>query len=203
MPPQHKETMTMSDFWGLSDGGSAADTGTEYEQPSGNLEPIPDGSSVLAMIDEAKWDEKEDADYISLRWSVLSPDEYKNRKVFQKLWVTDDDPNAKDASAAAKKRDKARRMLAAIDANAGGKLTKKGGVPTDETLTVCLTNKPMIIKCMLWEMPDRERHGEFIRGNWIAAVAPKSKGIDVKAAKASPAKSAPASAPIDDDEIPF
>jgi len=193
----------MSDFWGLSDGGSAADTGTEYEQPSGNLEPIPDGSSVLAMIDEAKWDEKEDADYISLRWSVLSPDEYKNRKVFQKLWVTDDDPNAKDASAAAKKRDKARRMLAAIDANAGGKLTKKGGVPTDETLTVCLTNKPMIIKCMLWEMPDHERHGEFIRGNWIAAVAPKSKGIDVKEAKSAPAKSAPASAPVDDDEIPF
>ena len=197
----------MSDFWGLSDGGSAADTGTEYEQPSGSLEPIPDGSSVLAMIDEAKWDEKDDADYISLRWSVLSPDEYKNRKVFQKLWVTDDDPNAKDASAAAKKRDKARRMLAAIDANAGGKLTKKGGVPTDETLTVCLTNKPMIIKCMLWEMPDRERHGEFIRGNWIAAVAPKSKGIDVKEAKAPSVQRSSAAGnvgnPDMDDEIPF
>ena len=191
-------------FWDLSDGGSAADTGTEYEQPSGNLEPIPDGSSVLAMIDEAKWDEKDDADYISLRWSVLSPDEYKNRKVFQKLWVTDDDPNAKDASAAAKKRDKARRMLAAIDANAGGKLTKKGGVPTDETLTVCLTNKPMIIKCMLWEMPDREKHGEFIRGNWIAAVAPKSKGIDVKEAKAAPAaRSGSAPYDLDGDDVPF
>ena len=191
-------------FWDLSDGGTAAETGTEYEQPSGNLEPIPDGSSVLAMIDEAKWDEKDGADYISLRWSVLSPDEHKNRKVFQKLWVTDDDPNAKDASAAAKKRDKARRMLAAIDANAGGKLTKKGGVPTDETLTVCLTNKPMIIKCMLWEMPDRERHGEFIRGNWIAAVAPKSKGIDVKEAKAAPAaKSGSAHYDLDGDDVPF
>ena len=190
-------------FWDLSDGGSAADTGTEYEQPSGNLEPIPDGSSVLAMIDEAKWDERDDADYISLRWSVLSPDEYKNRKVFQKLWVTDDDPNAKDASAAAKKRDKARRMLAAIDANAGGKLTKKGGVPTDETLTVCLTNKPMIIKCMLWEMPDREKPGEFIRGNWIAAVASKSKGIDVKEVKAPSVQRPSAAAPDIDDDVPF
>ena len=190
-------------FWDLSDGGTARDTETEYEIPSGNLDPIPDGSSVLAMIDEAKWDEKDGADFISLRWSVLSPDEYKNRKVFQKLWVTDDDPNAKDDSAASKKRDKARRMLAAIDANAGGKLTKKEGIPTDETLTICLTNKPMIIKCMLWEMPDREKHGEFIRGNWIAAVAPKSKGIDVKAAKLAPAKSAPASSPINDDDIPF
>ena len=192
-------------FWDLSDGGTARDTETEYEIPSGNLDPIPDGSSVLAMIDEAKWDEKDGADFISLRWSVLSPDEYKNRKVFQKLWVTDDDPNAKDDAAAAKKRDKARRMLAAIDANAGGKLTKKEGIPTDETLTICLTNKPMIIKCMEWSMPDREKHGEFIRGNWIAAVAPKSKGIDVKEAKAAPpAKSgAPAGSADLDDEIPF
>ena len=195
-------------FWDLSDGGTAAETGTEYEQPSGNLDPIPDGSSVKAMIDEAKWDEKDGADFISLRWTVLEPDEYKNRKVFQKLWVTDDDPNAKDSSAAAKKRDKARRMLAAIDANAGGKLTKKEGIPTDETLTTCLTNKPMIIKCMIWEMPDREKPGEFIRGNWIAAVAPKSKGIDVKEAKAAPARQTPASGAYAggaemDDEIPF
>ena len=192
-------------FWDLSDGGTARDTETEYEIPSGNLDPIPDGSSVLAMIDEAKWDEKDGADFISLRWTVLEPDEYKNRKVFQKLWVTDDDPNAKDSSAASKKRDKARRMLAAIDANAGGKLTKKEGIPTDETLTTCLTNKPMIIKCMIWEMPDRERHGEFIRGNWIAAVAPKSKGIDVKEAKAAPAAKGGAPAGIADlgDEVPF
>ena len=195
----------MSDFWGLSDGGSATDTGTDFEIPSGNLDPIPDGSSVLAMIDEAKWDTKDISDYISLRWSVLSPDEYKNRKVFQKLWVTDDDPNAKDASAAAKKRDKARRMLAAIDANAGGKLTKKEGIPTDDTLTACLTNKPMIIRVAIWEMPDREKHGEFIRGNWIQAVAPKSKGIDVKEAKAAPAarSGAPAGGADLDDDIPF
>lgn len=193
-------------FWDLSDGESAAESASsEYEIPSGNLEPIPDGSSVLAMIDEAKWDDKDGSDFISLRWDVLSPDEYKGRKVFQKLWVTDDDPMAKDEAKAAKKRDKARRMLAAIDANAGGKLVKKQGVPTDEHLTMCLTNKPMIIKCMEWSMPDREAPGEFIRGNWIAAVAPKSKGIDVKEAKAKPAKSPRMSArdTVDDDEIPF
>ena len=168
-------------FWNLSDGGNAADTDVEYEIPSGNLEPIPDGSSVLAMVDEAKWAEWENASYVSLRWSVLAPDEYKNRKVFQKLWVTDDHPEAKDAIKAAKKRDRARQMLAAIDANAGGKLTKNEGVPTDETLTQCLTNKPMIIKCVIWERPDREKPGKFISGNWIAAVAPKANGIDVNA----------------------
>lgn len=195
-------------FWDLSDGTDASqNTQTEYEIPGGgNMDPIPDGSSVLAMIDEAKWDEKENASFISLRWSVLSPDEYKNRKVFQKLWVTDDDPNAKDADKAAKKRDKARRMLAAIDANAGGKLVKKGEQPTDDDLTSCLSNKPMIIRCMIWSMPDREQPGQNIEGNWISAVAPKSKGIDVKdpaPKKATPLRDLPTYDPDMDDEIPF
>jgi len=194
-------------FWDLSDGGNAAESASEeYEIPSGNLEPIPDGSSVLAMIDEAKWEEKNGAKYVSLRWSVLSPDEYKNRKVFQKLWVLDDDPSSKDEAKAAKKRDKARRMLAAIDANAGGKLTRKPGMPTDETLTQCLTNKPMVIKCMEWSIDDNET-GETIRGNWISAVAPKSKGIDVKEAKPSvqrpKAQGNVDHRPIDDDDLPF
>lgn len=196
-------------FWDLSDGDSAAEgTTTEYEIPSGNLDPIPDGSSVLAMIDEAKWDEKNEADYISLRWTVLSPDEYKNRKVFQKLWVTDDDPGAKDADKAAKKRDKAKRMLAAIDANAGGKLVKKGAMPTDDDLMSCLSNKPMIIKCMVWSVQSRENPDETIEGNWISAVAPKAKGIDVKEAKPKPQNrqamgGAPAGGDMLDDEVPF
>lgn len=190
-------------FWDLTDGGNAAEEKqTEYEIPGGgNMDPIPDGSSVLAMIDEAKWDNKEGNEFVSLRWTVLGPDEYKNRKVFQKLWVTDDDPNVKDADKAAKKRDKARRMLAAIDANAGGKLTAKEGVPTDETLTACLTNKPMIIRVAVWEMPDRENPSEKISGNWVQACAPKSKGVDVK--EPAPKKAAPASAGDMDGEIPF
>ena len=196
-------------FWDLSDGeNAAAGAETEYEIPGGNLEPIPDGSSVLALIDEAKWDERNEAEYISLRWSVLAPDEYKNRKIFQKLWVTNDDPNAKDSDKAAKKRDKARRMLAAIDANAGGKLVKQAGKPTDESLTQCLTNKPMVIKCMIWSMDDRERPGEKIEGNWIAAVAPRDKGVDVKPAKPRPQAAASSGGHGGgrgdlDDDIPF
>lgn len=197
-------------FWDLTDGSNAADNKqTEYEIPGGgNLDPIPDGSSVLAMIDEAKWDSKDDAEFVSLRWTVLSPDEYKNRKVFHKLWVTDDDPGAKDADKAAKKRDKARRMLAAIDANAGGKLTAKEGKPTDESLTGCLTNKPMIIRVAVWSIKSRET-GEDISGNWVQAVAPKSAGIDVK--EAAPKKSSDAASSVGyggggsdmDDQIPF
>jgi hypothetical protein len=190
-------------FWDLSDGESAATGEKEYEQESGNLSPIPDGSSVLAIIDEAKWQETRDrdAEFISLRWSVMEPAEYANRKVFQKLWVTDDDPNAKDADKAAKKRDKAKKMLAAIDANCGGKLSKKAGRPSDDDLALALTNRPMIIKCMVWEMKGSD--GTMNSGNWIAAVSPKAKGVDVKAAKEPARKSSPIVDDIDDDDIPF
>ena len=188
----------------MSDGESAATGEKEYEQETGNLDPIPDGSSVLAIIDEAKWGETRDehAEFVSLRWSVMEPAEYANRKVFQKLWVTDDDPNVSDAAKMDRKRDKAKRMLAAIDANAGGKLARKAARPTDDDLALALTNKPMIIKCMVWEMTDRQT-GNTNSGNWIAAVAPKSKGVDVKEAKASPAKKPAPQNNVDDDDIPF
>lgn len=193
-----------NDFWQLSDGGNAAATKTtEFDGGGGNMEPIPDGSSVLAMIDEAKWAKKDEAEYISLRWTVIQPDSYKNRKVFQKLFVTDDDPGAKSADAAAKKRDKARRMLAAIDTNAGGKLTA-AGKPTDDDLGMHLTSKPMVIKVMLWEIEDRQT-GEKIRGNWVAAVSPKGTETHIAAAKAS--KPAPqqsfAQASVASSDIPF
>lgn len=189
-------------FWDLSDGETANTGEKEYEQETGNLDPIPDGSSVLAIIDEAKWQETRDrdAEFISLRWSVMEPAEYVNRKVFQKLWVTDDDPNAKDAEKAAKKRDKAKRMLAAIDANAGGKLSKVPRRPSDDDLALALTNRPMIIKCMVWEMKGSD--GTMNSGNWIAAVSPKAKGVSMTEAKALARKAAPVP-DVDDDDVPF
>jgi hypothetical protein len=209
----------MMSFWDLSDGGTAAATGTEYEVPTGNIEPIPAGSSVLAMIDEIKWDRKlSGEEFISARWTVLAPEEYKNRKVFHKLWVTDADPSAKDETAAKNKRDKARKMLAAIDANAGGKLTAKPGIPTTDDLAMALTNKPMVCTIMTWSMPDT-RNGGMMHGNWVSAVASKaSKDIHIAEAKPLPSggsgMAAPPRddfgaggggyrAPVTDDEIPF
>jgi hypothetical protein len=179
-------------FWGLSDGGDAATSKTtDFEIGGGNMEPIPDGSNVLAMVDEAKWETKDGAEYISLRWTVAAPDAYRNRKVFQKLFVTDDDPGLGDPDKAAKKRDKARRMLAAIDTNAGGLLTAKPGKPTADDLSVALAGKPMVIKVMLWEIEDRNT-GEKIRGNWVSAVADKSKSVSIGQAKPAPQSAAPA-----------
>ena len=199
-------------FWDLSDGGSAKDTGTEYEIPGGgNFDPIPEGSSVLAAIDEIKWDEKNGDRFVSARWSILSPDEYKNRKIFHKLWVTDIDPSAKDEAKGIAKRDKARKMLAAIDANAGGKLAARSEQPTDDSMSLALCGKPMIITLMEWSIKDRET-GDMIRGNWVSAVNPKAKGIDVRPAKPKAAPQddgfggspqAASKSAFDDDEIPF
>ena len=193
-------------FWNLSDGEDAAKTGAEYEIPGGNMDPIPAGSSVLAMIDEAKWDHTQNdaEEYISLRWTVLAPEEYKNRKVFHKLWVTDHDPNAKDHAKAVAKTDKARKMLAAIDANAGGKLTAKDARPSDDDLARALQDRPMVITLMIW---DSNTGGAG--GNWVAAVAPKNKPLKIgdkapaKAKAASQGSAGGAYAGGMDDEIPF
>ena len=186
-------------FWDLEDGEKATDTGTEYESGGGNFEVIPNNTDVLAAPDEAKFSKFEENEYISIRWTVLKPEIFKNRKVFQKLWVTDDDPKAKDP---AKKRDKAKRMLAAIDANAGGKLAKNGKRPTDDSLTMALVNKPMVIKLMTWEF--KKDNGEEMSGNWISAVSPKTAGIStVEEIAAKPKPKAKAAPEVMDDEIPF
>lgn len=193
-------------FWDLSDGESAVTGDKEYEQETGNFDPIPDGSNVLAMIDEIKWDTHRDGnEFISVRWSIDEPEQYRNRKIYQKLWVLDDDPNVKDETKMTRKRDKAKKMLAAIDANAGGKLAKLSRRPSDDDLMLALTSKPMVIKCMVWEMEGRD--GQVNSGNWIAAVFPKSKGVDVPEAESRPAarKPAPRTSARDDldDDIPF
>lgn len=202
-------------FWGLSDGDDAStNTDGSFDAGGGNMQPIPAETSVLGAIDEAKWDQDTNGNkFISLRWTVLQPEEYENRKIFQKLWVTDADPRAK-ADKVAAKRDKAKKMLAAIDTNAGGKLLAKPVMPTDEAMTLHLTNKPMIVKVMVWEMKD-SMTGEMNRGNWVGAVQSKATGkvsspeeiakgkseMEFHAAKSAGAASR--SSRSIDDEIPF
>lgn len=198
-------------FWDLSDGGAAnEDVKKEYEVPGGNMDPIPNNSDVLAYIKAAKWASKRDADerYIEIQWQVEKPAEFLNRVVFQKLWVDDLDPSAKSEEKAKDKRDKARKMLATIDANAKGRLMQSGEAPTDDSLALALVDARMVIKCMEWSIEDRSS-GETIRGNWVSAVKPKDAETSV--GKALPAKSSgggggrpSGGGGFDlDDEIPF
>lgn len=196
-------------FWNLSDDSVATDVGKEFDGGGGSIEPMPEGTTVLAQPDEAKWSEDlEKNEYLSIRWLVLKPGPYANRRVFQKIWCSDPDPKAKDPD---KKRDKALRMLAAIDANAGGKLGRKAGKPTDDDLAVALIGKPMTLRLGLWEF---EGANGPMSGNWVQAVGGRDKPVSEVAeapkrqqAQRQTAKPSQASSAFDDDDddsdVPF
>lgn len=166
-------------FWTTSD-NTAINASGAFEVGGGG-EPIPANTSVLACPDEAKWDSYEGDYYISLRWNILEPAAYKGRKVFHKLRVE---------SADSKKKDKALRMLAAIDANAGGKLASSGQKPSDIDLMQNLVNKPMVLKLQIWEVDDG--NGGTKKGNWVSAVSPRN----------APTGQAPAPNNKPDDSLP-
>lgn len=177
-------------FWNLSNNENAADTGNQFDIPGGNMDPIPAGSSVLAEVDQIKWTSKEDnghrgPEYVEARWNILAPEEYKGRKIFHKIWVGDHDPDVLSKEdgrkKAAQKKDKALRMLAAMDANAGGRLTQNAGMPNNDQLQVALIGKPMVITLDTWDNQNTGEPG----GNWVRGVADKSKELHIAPKKAS------------------
>ena len=186
----------MSDFFNLSTGESAISESGSFEA-STKMPNIPDNTDVLAAPDEAKWSEDfHKNNCINIRWNVLGPKEYANRKIFQKIYVTDPKPNSKDPVS---DRDKAKKMLMAIDKNAGGHIAASGVMPTDESLTKFLTNKMMVLKVMEWSM---EVDGQEKSGNWIAAVSPKKTQAAPQPSTKPVQQQAPATDKFDDD-IPF
>lgn len=142
-------------FWNLEDTSEKIEMSGEFKSQT-DMEPIPAKTQVKAACDEAKWDTYDGDEYISLRWNILAPAEYKGRKIFQKVRVKDDD---------SKKADKAKKMLGAIAVNAGGGLLKIQSEPTDQDLQKHLLNKPMALLLAVWEIDDK-------KGNWISAVSP-------------------------------
>ena len=178
----------MSNFWELSDGDDVVKTGGKFEVGGGNnFEPIPNNTNCVAVIDESGViSNPSGLRLISLRWSILTPVEYKNRKVFHKLWVFDHDPQAKDPIV---RKDKAKKMLFAIDNNCGGKLMASGKEPSNQSLQASLMNTPMQIKVNLMKRDD----GTSM--NWISSVSPRGGGAGTMSAAASPK--------VADDDVPF
>ena len=105
-------------FWQLTDGSTVDANNTTFDGGGGSFELIPDNTQCIAAIEEAKWSEYQGDNYINLKWKVMRPQQFANRIFFQKLKVFGTS-QCKDPRATA---DKAKRMLAAIDANCGGKL---------------------------------------------------------------------------------
>lgn len=158
-------------FFTLSNNESISQT-KEFDMGGGNFEPIPDNTQLKVIIEDAKWDTYNDETYISLKWTVIDG-EFSNRKIFQKLKVNEQD---------AKKADKAKTMLAAIDMNAGGQLMAAGVMPNDMSLSLNLCNKPMAIVVATWEINDK-------KGNWVKGVSPLVKGQSVVQGGANPQSS--------------
>ena len=179
----------MAGFWNLSD-GKEVESKSDFELGNGGFEPIPDGTRVLASVEECKDDEWEGERFFSLKWRVLDG-EFKNRIIFQKLKVF---------SEKEKQRDNAITMLAAIDANAGGKLMSSGKEPTDFAIASALANRPMILLLRIWESEDKKKNG-----NYVAGVFSRQKTKASSAPKQQKAAQQPqAEPPMDfDDDIPF
>ena len=175
-------------FWNLSDGNEVQAEGNFDANPA--IEPIPDGTTCVAALDSIQWEVKElegvADELIEGRWVVLDG-EHKNRKVYQKLRVLESDM---------KKADKAVKMLAAIDKNAGGGLMKEVKErPTDDQLAMHLLGKPMLVRFQVWEMNNNS-------GNWVSAVAPSDGQIQAPNVMKPAVHSTPSGGDIEQD-IPF
>lgn len=164
-------------FWNTSDSKPVEASG-KFDSGGGNMAPIPDETTVLAAPVEAGWKNYEGEDYVNIQWQILAPAEYKNRRIFQKIKVYQTDIS---------KADKAKRMLAAIDTNAGGKLMSIEREPSDAELTQFLVGKQMLLKLGVWEINDKT-------GNWVMAVSPK---------QTISSNVAPAAQVINNADVPF
>ena len=190
----------MSNFWEMSDGKSATETGVSFEI-EGNMEPIPNNTGCIGVIEEVKWSMYETDNYINQKWRILRPEAYANRVVFQKIY-----PLGKAGKDEAYS-DRQKRMFAAIDANAGGKLSKLESIPTDEDLMSALAGKMMAIKVMKWTILAKDSsNGEERSGNWISAVAPAKSSKPTAPPQVVAKQPAPSvfDNPVSlDDDIPF
>lgn len=186
-------------FFTTSTGENAASNATgTFSAGGSDFAPIPKDTRVLAMCEEAKISEFQGERYINLKWDIAQPAEHKGRKIFQKVYALDlkqELVRTKGMTKAEDYRDSALRMLAAIDANAGGKLAASGQEPTDQSLSQSLTAKPMVLMLDVWDMNGKT-------GNWIREVSKHAPKPGAAPAPKPAPKPAPA-ADIDDLDIPF
>lgn len=196
-------------FWDLDDGTSAATGEKEYTASAGDFEPIPKNTNCLVIVDDASWKEAYQASetFVNLKAKVLKPEAYENRTLFFKLWIDDLDPGVKtdgsfDKAKAVAKRDKHKRMLMTIDANAKGRLAKMTARPSDEQLALALVGSQFVATLGVWDKQDGDK--KVPGGNWLMAARPKTSEV-TQVAKPAAKKSPAFSDPFEDDvdSIPF
>ena len=174
----------MAGFWDLSD-NTQVEAKEEYVAPSGGGDYFfPHNSKINGIIDEMKWDSFNGGEeFIKYRISVVGPKtdadgvKIENRKLFLKLWINGDEKNANgNADKVKKKADNAKRMLASMDANAGGKLMKLGRKPTDEDLAACMLMSPMQFSIGHYEFYEQDGSGKPLDGKQGRRLEVKNQG---------------------------
>ena len=181
------------DFWG-DDEVEAKDT---FVSGGGGFDPLPKNTNVLFEIEEIEIKESnefEQTDFLNIRWNILKPDDYANRKVFQKVRIFHTEKD---------KRIRARQMLATIDINSGGKLTEYGKKKgknltefTSEDFQVCLVGKSMMGQLDVW----RDKDTKEIKGNWVRSISPANAKDVSKPVKN---KASPSIKDDDKEDIPW
>lgn len=191
-------------FYKMSDGSTATATDS-FEVEGGGNYVFADGSTVMTMIDDAKWHSFDGGErFINLRFTVVAPAtdangvKIANRKLFARLYPIDGN-RAQKGDKANIKRDRDLKMLLAIDANVYGKLPSDRE-PTDADLQSSLIGKPFVSKWGAYDMGGR-------KGNWLMGVFNAAKELSVSGGDSSPAQKATQESRKPDsvalDEIPF
>lgn len=165
-------------FWNLSTGETAVSNEKEFSAGGGDFDVIPKGTNVLVNVEDASWKEayQRSEEFVNLKCRVLKPEGYANRVLFFKLWVDELDPGTTDKAKAIAKRDKHKKMLMAIDANAKGRLAKLSERPTDEHLALALVGAQFVATLGVWDKTDDDGK-KTPGGNWLMTAKPKTAEI--------------------------
>jgi hypothetical protein len=150
--------------------GETIEPTTSYEN-SGFQAIIPDGTQLHANILEATWEEATQYanQLIKITWYIVEKGAYNGFLINQKLHLNDNK---------ASKADKAKEMLATIDANCKGalmKLAQAGKLVEGDNMQLAraLNGGSALLIVAEYEM-DRD-DGTKMQGNWIRKVSPVAK----------------------------
>lgn len=145
------------DYW-----GEMPESTGDYEQKGGGTVIIPEGTWVLATIEEIKTQTFDGSTHesLNLKWRVEEPEEYNNRVFYQTIKINGSDPLSQyyDESKQEKQIKAAFTMFSAIDKNAGGNIGKLMRKPTDAELT------QHIVAAKMWVLLGVYNNKQLVRG---------------------------------------
>jgi hypothetical protein len=150
--------------------GESIEATTSYEN-SGIQAIIPDGSQLHANILEATWEEKTQHanQLIKITWYITDKGAYNSFLINQKLHLND---------SKASKADKAKEMLATIDANCKGalmKLAAAGKLVEGDNMQLARALNGGSALLTVAEYSMKRDDGTEMVGNWVRAVSPVAK----------------------------